>query len=164
MTPAKQESAAHAQRDSGKPRAASDPLKDCGDALLRGALEACRHHERVARLIEKGSTDEELHDAAAICDLADHHLAARTREYETCAAGGRGKTSDDFWRAANTLWHASCEYARRHGSCDALTMKLSKHSSEKLGALALEFELEASALLALRQSIAAYKRLQPDAE
>jgi hypothetical protein len=164
MTPANQEPAARASRESRKPRAASDPLQDCGDAQLRAALEACRHHERVARLLERGSADDELHDAAALCDLADHHLAARTKAYEACAAKGRGKTPDDFWRAANTLWHASREYARRHRSCDSLTMKRSKHSSDKLGEITLEYELEASALLALRQAIAAYRKLQPDAE
>ena len=45
-----------------------------------------------------------------------------------------------------------------------MTTKLSKHSSDELGALALEYELDASALLALRQAIAAYRKLQPDAE
>ncbi|MFI5245082.1 MAG: hypothetical protein ACHQQR_07655, partial [Gemmatimonadales bacterium] len=75
-----------------------------------------------------------------------------------------GKTPDDFWRAANTLWHASREYARRHRSCDSLTMKRSKHSSDKLGEITLEYELEASALLALRQAIAAYRKLQPGVE
>ncbi len=164
MTPAKQEQAARAPRDPRKPRGATDPLNDCGDALLRAALEACHHHKRVAHLLERGSADDELHDAAAICDLADHHLAARTKAYESCAADGRGKTPDAVWRAANTLWHASREYARRHHSCDSLTMKASKHSSDKLGEITLEYELEASALLALRQAIAAYRKLQPDAE
>jgi hypothetical protein len=164
MTLAKQEPAAREPRDPRKPRAATDPLKDSGDALLRAALEACRHHERVSHLLEKGSADDELHDAAAMCDLSDRHLAARTKAYESVAASGRGKTPDDFWRAANTLWHASREYARRHRSCDSLTMKRSKHSSDKLGEITLEYELEASALLALRQAIAAYRKLQPGVE
>jgi len=164
MSPAKQASVAHAPRDAKRPKPASDPLQDAGDSLLRAALEGCRQHERVAHLLERGCADEELREAAALCDLSDCHLAARTKAYEALAAGGRGKTPDEFWRAANTLWHASREYARRHGSCDKLTTRLSKHSSDKLGELALEYELEASALLALRQAIAVYRRLQPEAE
>lgn len=164
MTPARQEAATRPSRESQRPKPASDPLQDAGDALLRTALEACRQHERVAHLLHRGCPDDELREAAAVCDLTDNHLAARTKAYEAVAAGGKGKTPDEFWRAANTLWHASREYARRHGSCDALTTRLSKHSSDKLSELALEYELEASALLALRQAIVAYRRFQPEAE
>jgi hypothetical protein len=171
MTPAKHEPAAHAQRDTGKPRPASDPLQDSADALLRGALEACRQHERVAGLLGRGCAEDELRAAASVCELADRHLDARTKGYEAVAANGKGKTPDDFWRAANTLWHSSREYARRHRSCDALTTKLGTHSSGKLGGhssgklgeLTLDYELEASALLALSQAIAAYRKLRPDA-
>lgn len=164
MTPPRQEAVEREPRDARKPRPASDPLQDSGDALLRAAREACRQHERVSHLLELGSGEEELQEAAVVCDLADSHLANRTRAYEAVAADGKGKTHDDFWRAANTLWHASKEYARRHGSCDACTTRLSKHSSDKLGELTLEYELEASALLALRQAIAAYRKFRPEAE
>jgi hypothetical protein len=139
-------------------------VEGTADALLRASLEACRQHERVGRLIDKGSGDDELRASAALCELADGHLAARTAAYEAVAAAGKGTTSDDFWRAANTLWHASREYARRHHSCDSVSTKLSKHSSDKLGELAMEYELEASSLLALRQAIAAYRKLRPEAE
>ena len=166
MTPANQPQAPRATRDSRKPRAATDPLQDAGDALLRSALEACRQHERLAQLLHLSTGDDELRDTAAVCELSDKHLAARTKEYEKVATAGKGKgkTPDDFWRAANTLWHSSCEYARRHRSCDALTTKMTRHSSEQLGELTLEYELEASSLLALRQAIAAYRTAQPNAE
>lgn len=164
MTSANQSQTPRVPRDSRKPRAATHPLQDAGDALFRTALEACRQHERVAHLLEVSPSDEERRDAATICGLSDKHLAARTKEYEAIAAAGKGKTPDDFFRAANTLWHSSREYARRHLSCDSKTGKLSNHSSEKLGELTLEYELEASSLLALRQAIAAYKTTQPNAE
>ena len=105
MSPAKKQPVAPAPRDNRKPRAATDPLRDSGDALLRAALEACRHHERVGQLLDMGCLDDELREAAAMCELTDRHLAARTRGYEAVAASGKGKTPDDFWRAANTLWH-----------------------------------------------------------
>jgi hypothetical protein len=153
--------ATHALRQE-KPSAPS--VEGTADALLRAALEACRPHERVGRLLDKGSADDELRGSAALCELADRQLAERTATYEAVAAGGKGTASDDFWRAANTLWHASREYARRHHSCDSLSTTLSKHSSDKLGELAMEYELEASSLLALRQAIAAYRKVRPKAE
>jgi hypothetical protein len=163
MTPASKKSsgATHVLREE-KPSAPS--VEGTADALLRASLEACRQHERVGRLIDKGSAEDELRASAMLCELADRQLAERTATYEAVAAGGKGTTSDEFWRAANTLWHASREYARRHHSCDSVSTKLSKHSSDKLGELAMEFELEASSLLALRQAIAAYRKLRPEAE
>src|SRR3989304_4672750 len=123
MTPARQPSTVRAPRDTPPP---AFPLHVAGAALLPAALEACRQHERVAPLIEKGCAEAELREAAAVCELSDHHLAARTKDYEAVAAVGKGTTPDDFWRAANTLWHSSREYARRHRSCDALLTKLRK--------------------------------------
>src|SRR3989304_5285985 len=150
MTPARQPSTVRAPRDTPPP---AFPLHVAGAALLPAALEACRQHERVAPLIEKGCAEAELREAAAVCELSDHHLAARTKDYEAVAAVGKGTTPDDVWRAANTLWHSSREYARRHRSCDALMTKLRKqlnaHSSDKFSEITLEYELEASALLAL---------------
>ncbi|MFI5311179.1 MAG: hypothetical protein ACHQQ3_08110 [Gemmatimonadales bacterium] len=163
MNPAKQQPATRVPRDTSKPQPASDPLRDSGDALLRAAVESCHQHERVADLLAMGCGDDELRDGMAICDLADRQLASRTKGYEAVAVDGKGKSPDDGWRAANTLWHASREYARRHRSCDKVTTTMNKHSSEKLGELTLEYELEASALLALRQAIAAYRKVRPKA-
>ena len=42
------------------------------------------------------------------------------------------------------------EYLRRHGECDSSSKDLKDHSPERLNALHTEYELEASALLALR--------------
>jgi hypothetical protein len=137
---------------------------DSADAMFRAAIEACRQHERVGRLLEKSGSDAELLAVAKLCDLCQQHLAARKDEYETAAAAGQGKLDDAPWHGANALWHASRDYARRHQSCDAVTAKLSNHSLEKFGELHLEYELEASSVLALRQAIAAYKKLRPEAE
>jgi phosphoribosyl-ATP pyrophosphohydrolase len=137
---------------------------DSADAMLRAAVESCRQHERVGRLIEKQCSDEELASVAELCDICSRHLGDRTTAYETAAAAGKGKNDDAIWHAANTLWHSSREYSRRHQSCDSISTKLKSKSEEAFGALTMEYELEASAVLALRQTIAAYRKLRPDAE
>jgi hypothetical protein len=152
---------ASAPRDS---RPAVNPVLENADALLRAAVESSRQHERVGRLIEKGCADDELQSVAELCDACNRHLGIRTTAYETVAAAGKGKTDDAVWHSANTLWQASREYSRRHQSCDAISSKLSRKGQETFGELHVEYELEASALLALRQAIAAYRRLRPEAE
>jgi hypothetical protein len=143
---------------------ASSPLADAADALFRSAVEACRQHERVARCSGRGCADDELKEMAELCDLGHRHLAARTVAWEAAAAGGQGKTDDAFWHAANALWHASREYARRHHSCDALSTKITRRSTDALGALTLEYELEASALLALSHAVSGYRKVRSGAE
>jgi len=156
MTPARP---APARDSAGVPV----PLEAAADALCRAAAEAARQHERVARLNERGAHHSEMQEATELRELSHRHLKARAELYELSAAGGRGAHDDAFWHAANTMWHAARDYGRRHAECDAATAKLGKHSSEKLGALALEYELEASALLGLKNSMAAYRKFRPDA-
>jgi hypothetical protein len=139
------------------------PLDAASDALCRAAVEAARQHERVAKLNERGAHHTEMQEATALCELAHHHLKARAELYEASASGGKGASDDGYWHAANTLWQASRDYNRRHAECDHSSAKLAKHSSDKLGALTLDYELEASALLALRNAIAAYKKVRPEA-
>ena len=149
------------------PRHSTDlpvPLDAAADALVRCAQEACRQHERVAKLAERRAHHTEMGEATEMCELVHRHLRERTSLYETSAAGGRGKHNDDFWHAANALWHASRDYARRHTSCDSAHATMLKHSSEKLGELQLENEFEASALLALRTAISGYRKLRPAAD
>ena len=134
------------------------------DALVRAAVEACRQHERVGRLLAKGSADDELLEVAELCDACLRHLAKRTTAYESAAAAGKGKTDDALWHAANALWHSSRDYARRHHFCDSLSGKSGKHSSDHFATLHTEYELEASALLALRNVIATYRKLRPEVE
>ncbi|MDA1080155.1 MAG: hypothetical protein O2973_00545 [Gemmatimonadetes bacterium] len=139
------------------------PLEAAADALCRSASEAARQHERVAKLNDRGAHHSEMQEATELRELAHRHVKARAQLYELSAARGKGEQSDAFWHAANTMWHAARDYGRRHAECDAATAKLTKHSSEKLGALALEYELEASALLGLKNAIAGYRKVRPDA-
>jgi hypothetical protein len=160
MPPAK----SSAQRGAPSRSSASNPINESADALFRAAIEACRQHERVARCSGRGCSEDELLEMAELCELGHRHLAARTDAWEKAAAEGQGKRDDAFWHAANTLWHASREYARRHHSCDALTTKVSRRSTDALGALTLEYELEASALLALSHAVTGYRKVRGDAD
>lgn len=160
MTPAR----SNAPRSAAGGSRNAISLADAADALFRASIEACRQHERIARCSARGCPDDELQEMAELCALGHRHLAARTEAWATSAADGQGKSDDAFWHAANALWHASREYARRHYSCDALTTKTTRHSTDALGALALEYELEASALLALRHAVAEYRKLRSDVE
>jgi hypothetical protein len=160
MTPGK----SSASRSTPSGTAAVNPLSDAADALFRSAIEACRQHERVARCGGRGCSDGELKEMAELYAMGHAHLAARTAAWEKAAVAGQAGSDDGFWHAANTLWHASREYTRRHRSCDELTTKVSRHSTDTLGALTLEYELEASALLALRHAVAGYRKVRGDAE
>ena len=105
-----------------------------------------------------------MKEMAELCEMVHRHLAARTARWEATASDGRGTSGDELWHAANAVWHASREYARRHHSCDLLSRKVSGHSTGALGTITLEYELEASALLALSHAVAAYRKLRGDAE
>ena len=62
------------------------------------------------------------------------------------------------------LWHASKEYIRRHASCEGMSKRVSKQSRTRLAELTLSFDLEASALLALRMAADAYRTTRPELE
>ena len=98
----------------------------------------------------------------AMCHMCDGSLTELADEYRRAAGDDEPASEEPWWHKANALWHASREYARRHAGCDALVKSLSgKHSSEKLRDMQLEYELEASALLALRHAAAAYQKTRP---
>lgn len=139
------------------------PLETAADALMRSAFEAARQHERVAKLNERGAHHSEMTEATELREVCHRHLKARAELYEMSAAGGKVGHDEALWHAANTMWHAARDYCRRHTECDEASGKLAKHSADKLGELALEYELEASALLGLKAAIGTYKKLRPDA-
>jgi len=138
------------------------PLDAAADALLRTAVEAARQHERVAKLNERGAHFTEMQEAGELGALCLRHLGERLSLYEVSASGGRGAHDEAFWHSANSLWHAAREYSRRHSDSNASSIQLAKHSPDKLGELTLEYELEASALLALKNAISSYKKLRPE--
>ena len=84
--------------------------------------------------------------------------------YENAKGHADGHAGDAWWHKGNMLWHASREYIRRHANCDGRMLKQSKQSPNGLGELTLSFDLEASALLALRMAADSYRAARPDAE
>jgi hypothetical protein len=134
------------------------------DALYRAAVECCRQHDRAARL-HNGSEEPELEHqhVDALCAMCDGSLIEMSEAYEAAAANVHPERDEAWWHKANGMWHASREYGRRHAGCDAISKRLSgKHSPEQLRSMQMEYELEASALLALRHAAEAYHRARPE--
>lgn len=106
--------------------------------------------------------DNELQGVCDVTELCDRILAERTAHYEETAAAGRGTEPEGWWHAANALWMAAREYGRRHVACDAVSTRFKRHTAAHLGELTMEYELEMSARLALKQAIANYQQERPE--
>jgi hypothetical protein len=154
-------------RRSAAPEASpADPVatvRSRADALYRAAIECCRQHDRSAKLFGNSEPELEHKHADALCTMCDGSLVELSEAYETAAARVQLGKDADWWHKANSLWHASREYQRRHAGCDALAKRLSsKHSAEQLATMQMEYELEASSLLALRHAAEAYRKTRPE--
>jgi hypothetical protein len=136
-------------------------VRASADAMYRSALECCRQHDRIAKLVADEPDVERKH-LEAMCHMCDGSLTELADAYRTAAGEVGTATDEDWWHRANALWHASREYERRHAGCDALVKSLSaRHSAQKLAGMQMEYELEASALLALRHAAEAYQKTRP---
>lgn len=162
--PTSRRSPAHASAADATP--AVDPttlVRQRADALYRAAVECCRQHDRAAKLHRDSEPDLEHKHVDALCAMCDGSLNEMSQAYADASSAHHPAGDDGWWHKANALWHASREYARRHAGCDALAKKLSaKHSPDQLAAMQMEYELEASALLALRHAADAYRRTRPE--
>ena len=144
-----------------------DPMiavRSRADALYRAAVECCRQHDRAARLSATDEPELEHKHLDALCAMCDGSLAELSEAYNAAAAHVHPEEKGDeaWWHKANALWHAAREYERRHAGCDALAKSAAtKHSPEKLKAMQMEYELEASALLALSHAASAYLKTRP---
>jgi hypothetical protein len=96
-----------------------------------------------------------------LCDQALAELAAC---YERAADKARPSKENACWRAANALWMAAREYGCRRTSAQAAlaTIDGGEHST-RLAAIALDYDLDASALLLLKQATDVYGRTRPEA-
>jgi hypothetical protein len=142
---------------------AKDPataVRASADALYRSAMECCRQHDRIARLVADEAEVERKH-VEALCQMVDGSLTALAEEYRNAVTAAGGGVDEPWWHKANNLWHASREYARRHAGSNALDKLSGKHSAGKLAGMQMEYELEASALLALRHAADAYQKTRP---
>ncbi|HEU5175729.1 MAG TPA: hypothetical protein VFT96_13320 [Gemmatimonadaceae bacterium] len=133
------------------------------DALYRAALDTWHHHDRLSRLVGRPTIEAEHRVARDMCRVCDAALTTMCETYEGIAARLHPDGGDaEWWHKANALWHAGREYLRRHSGCDTMAARLSAHSADDLGSVVIEFDLEASAVLALRHAAEAYRRTRPD--
>jgi hypothetical protein len=151
----------NASRQSSAPP--KDPMlavRARADALYRGAIECCRQHDRAAKISGDEEPDELEHrHLDALCAMCDGSLAELSAEYTEAAANVHPDRDEPWWHKANALWHASNEFARKHAACDDMAKGVAnKRSAERLASMQMEYELEASALLALRHAADAYAR------
>ena len=137
-------------------------LQRNADALFRSALECLRQRDRAARLTASDEPQLEHQHVVAICVICDQSLSELAEAYASVATKLTAPSAEPWRQKAHGLWQASREYVRRHASCDALDKRVSaKHSAENLAGMKMEYEFEASALLALRHAADAYKKARP---
>jgi hypothetical protein len=150
------------QKTAAPPQDPMLVVRNRADALYRGALECCRQHDRAAKLSDTSEPELEHKHLDALCKMCDRSLAELAEAYSEAAANVIPDRDEDWWHKANSLWHASREYARRHAGNEKLGKGVSgKHTAIKLGSMQMEYELEASALLALRHAAASYLKTRP---
>ena len=133
------------------------------DALYRAAADCHRQHTRYSKLVDQGASEDEQKSALELAYMSDDALGSAILSYERSAKGA-GNSEEAWWHKSNMLWHASREYIRRHASCDGMSQRLGRQSPNRLAELALAFDLEASALLALRMAADSYRAVRPEVE
>ena len=143
----------------------AEQLLQRADTLFRTAIETCRAHRRYAALVERGVRELEQKQALKLATICDEMLVEAIASYERCGARVNTLGDEAWWHKANALWHQAREYERRHQVTERAQRLLNaQHDPQLLGELALEFDLEASALLFLQQAIEAYRKCRPEAE
>lgn len=143
-----------------KPSFAETP-RGTADRMFRSAMECIRQRERYARLVASGAHDLEQLAALRVAQVCDEILDEAIAAYEKLAS--EKSTGDDEWRRqANALWHASREYRRRPATNSPNSGTPVKGGG--LQQLALEYDLEASALLALKLALGSFRQICPDCE
>ena len=158
--------AASAVSDDGalEPRANHELLLAKADALFRAGAECCRQHRRYSALVERGAGVKEQRRQVAMVALCDDHLLEAAQSYEKTAGKTEGLRGEDWWRRANALWLAAREYARRHQVAQRSDVHLDQQDANTMAELAMDYDLEASALLLISQALDAYKKIRPEAE
>jgi hypothetical protein len=130
--------------------------------MFRAAMECMRQRERYARLVASGAHDLEQLAALRVAQVCDEILDEAVAAYEKQAV--EASTGDDEWRRqANALWHAAREYRRRPATNSAAPGAQVKGGGT-LQKLAMEYDLEASALLALKLALGGFRQICPDCE
>lgn len=133
------------------------PVRDAAEALYRAARECCHQHERLSHLNTVDADDTEFNATWDVAEICESQLATRTTSYEETAALGRGKDSEEWWRAANGLWAACREYSRRHEASNGAASRRKRHGASELAEISMEYELELSARMAVKQAFKEYE-------
>jgi hypothetical protein len=155
---------ATAPRTSTPVKSPVETVRDAADSLYRAAEESCYQHDRIGRVFAKSAVEVEIDSATRACELCDKTLRALLQAYEESSASVHPTGPDEiWWKSANALWLASKEFLRRHKGCDVSSRQLKDHGPEKLSSLHAEYELEASALMALRHAAESYRKARPAA-
>lgn len=152
----------HAPLDGGRPPQDVVPLR--ADALFRAANECCRQHRRYAALVQRPAGPAERRRTVALVRLTNDHLLEAASLYEKATANGAALRAEDWFRAANALWLASREYARRREVARRSAEQLEQNDANAMGEIALDYDLEASALLGISHAVDSYRKVRPDAE
>lgn len=139
------------------------PVRDAADALYRAARECCHQHERLATLNKVHADDAEFSAAWDVAEICEGQLAAQTARYEETAQLGRGPESEELWKSANGLWMACREYVRRHSAGNEAASRRKRHGAAELSEITMDYELELSARMAVKQALKDYGALRPDA-
>lgn len=140
-----------------------DRVARVADALTRTASECIRLRQRYACLVEKGATELEQRGARRILCVSDEMLAQAVTAYDRASCADCGHHAEEWWHRTNALWLACREYLRRHENCDESASELDRHDNDAFARLAMDFDLEASALLFLQQAVDAVREARPDA-
>lgn len=138
-------------------------LREKADALYRAATECHQRHTRYSDLVDNDASDDEQRDALEMAYISDDSLATAMTAYEN-AKHGDAQPADAWWHKSNMLWHASKEYIRRHAGCEGMSKRVGRQTRNRLAELTLSFDLEASALLALRMAADTYRTARPELE
>jgi len=137
-------------------------LRDIADTLYRAATNSCREHRRYAELVDRDASDGEQKTARAAVRTCDEILDEAVDLYEIVCLAESGHADDSWWHKANMVWRNAKEYLRHQAASKRLLRGEGGHSKNEFMELRIEHELEASALLRLRQAIESYKAARPE--
>jgi hypothetical protein len=142
-----------------------DAARVAADAMLRAALECYHQHDRYTRLVERPALEAEHRALDEMCSVVSSVLGQMAESYCQAAKDLRPALDADeqWWHRANALWHASREFGRRRTGGARSARRTVKHDPGALADLVVDYDLEASALLALRQAAEAYRKVRPEA-
>jgi hypothetical protein len=145
-----------------RPTTSAGALIDIADMLYRAASAACSDHRRYAQLVERVGPEAEHRSARSAARASDDLLDEAVGLYEIACLSESNHADDAWWHRANMVWRAAREYHQHHAVSDRLIGSAGGHGRAQLVELSIEYKLDASALLRLRQTIEAYKEARPE--